>query len=81
MKRTSLILNTLAVLTGTATGAFAGETTKVYSSSILVLAFVGFLALIVVIQLIPAMMTLIGTIAGLARKRGEEKMAKVSAGK
>ena len=81
MKRTSLILNTLAVLPATATGAFAGETVKVYSSSLLVLAFVGFLALIVVIQLIPAMMTLVGTIAGLARKRGEERMEKAAAGK
>ncbi len=69
MKRTSLILRTLAVLPATATGAFAAETVKVYSSSLLVLAFVGFLALIVVIQLIPAIMTLIGALTGLMKKK------------
>jgi hypothetical protein len=56
------------------TNAFAG-TTKVYSSSILVLAFVGFLALVVVIQLIPAIMTLIGALKGLAAKSDENVMA------
>ncbi len=76
MKRTSIILNTLALLPATATGAFASETVKVYSSSILVLAFVGFLALIVVIQLIPAIMTLVGTLAGLMRKGEDDDMAK-----
>lgn len=68
MKRTRIILNTLALLPATATGAFAAETVKVYSSSLLVLAFVGFLALIVVIQLIPAIMTLIGALTGLIKK-------------
>ncbi len=79
MKRTSLILRTLAVLPATATSALAAEPVKVYSSSILVLAFVGFLALIVVIQLIPAILTLVGTLTALARKREEDKMARVDA--
>jgi hypothetical protein len=80
MKRTNMIFNTLAALLATATGAFAGEPVKVYSSSLLVLAFVGFLALIVVIQLIPAVMTLIGAFKGLAKKGEETGMAKVKAG-
>jgi hypothetical protein len=54
--------------------AFA-TTAKIYSSSTLVLAFVGFLALVVVIQLIPAIMTLIGALKGVASKSDERMMA------
>jgi hypothetical protein len=50
-------------------------TTMVYSSSTLVLAFVGFLALVVVIQLIPAIMALIGALKGVASKSDERMMA------
>ena len=77
MKGTRIIFNTLAILLATAPGAFAATTTKVFSSSVLVLAFVGFLALIVVIQLIPAIMALIGALRGLTRKEENTRMAKV----
>lgn len=40
--------------------AFAANTTKVYSSGILVIGFIAICALVVVIQLIPALMTLWG---------------------
>lgn len=40
--------------------AMAADTTKVYTSGILVLLFVGFCALIVVAQLLPAVMNLMG---------------------
>lgn len=46
--------------------------TTVYSSGILVLGFIGFCALVVVVQLIPAIMTCIGMIKG-ARKVEMEK--------
>ena len=78
MNRTRIILSTLAFLPATATGAFAAETAKVYSSSILALAFVGFLALVVVIQLVPAIMTLVGTLTALAKNREKSGMAKVN---
>jgi hypothetical protein len=77
MKGTKIIFSTLAILLATAPGAFAATTTKVFSSSVLVLAFVGFLALIVVIQLIPAIMALIGALRGLTRKEENTRMAKV----
>ena len=77
MKETRIIFSTLAILLATAPGAFAATTTRVFSSSILVLAFVGFLALIVVIQLIPAIMALIGALRGLTRKEENTRMAKV----
>jgi len=40
--------------------AMAADTTKVYNSGILVLLFVGFCALIIVAQLVPAVLTLFG---------------------
>jgi len=40
--------------------AMAADTTKTYTSGILVLLFVGFCALLVVAQLLPAVMNLIG---------------------
>ena len=70
----------MAVLLSVASSAFA-STTRVYSSSMLVLAFVGFLALVVVIQLIPAIMTLFGAIKGLTRKDENVRVANVEAGK
>jgi hypothetical protein len=52
-----------------ATGAFAADTHKVYSSGILVLVFIGFVALVVVVQMIPAIITLCGMLKGLASER------------
>ncbi len=74
-----MISSTIAMLLVAVPSAFASTTTKVYSSSILVLAFVGFLALIVVIQLIPAIMALLGAIKGLAKRDENARMAKVQA--
>jgi len=45
-----------------------------------VLAFVGFLALVVVIQLIPAIMTLFGALKGLTKKENKAGLAKVRTG-
>lgn len=69
----NIILSTVAVSLASAASAFAG-TAKVYSSGILVLAFVGFCALVVVIQLIPALLTIAGMLRGLMNKREEERM-------
>jgi hypothetical protein len=70
-----VIMNTLAVSLVAVPSAFAG-TTKVYSSGILVLAFVGFCALVVVIQLIPALITMFGMLKGMASKRENSRLAK-----
>ena len=62
------IINTVALLLASLTSAFASEhaatvdTTLTYNSGILVLAFAGFLALIVVVQTIPAFISLYGMI-------------------
>jgi hypothetical protein len=75
-----VIMGTLAVSVFAAPSAFAGTTARVYSSSTLVLAFVGFLALVVVVQLIPAIMTLFGALKGLAKKGNKTSLADVRAG-
>jgi len=51
MKRNYLLINTLAVWLATITNAYAATTTKVFSSSILVVVFLGFCALVVVVNL------------------------------
>jgi hypothetical protein len=75
-----VIMGTLAISLAAVPGAFASSTARVYSSSTLVLAFVGFLALVVVIQLIPAIMTLFGALKGLTKKENKAGLAKVRTG-
>ena len=58
------------------TGAFAADTHKVYASGILVLVFIGFVALVVVVQMIPAIITLVGMLRSLASERKETATAK-----
>jgi hypothetical protein len=47
------------------------DTSLTFNSGILVLAFVGFLTLVVVVQVIPAVLTLIGMIKGAATESKE----------
>ena len=69
-KSTLTALCSAMILTlATSTGAFAATTQKVYSSGILVLVFIGFVALVVVVQMIPAIITLCGMIKGLASNK------------
>lgn len=54
MEKTRLLLTTLTLWLAATAPAFAATTTRVYSSGLLVLVFLGFCALVVVVQLIPA---------------------------
>lgn len=54
------VLATLIVSLMAVSPALAADTSKVYNSGILVLLFVGFCALLVVAQLLPAVMNLFG---------------------
>ena len=58
----------------TSTGAFAssGATNKVFISGPLILLFLGFCALVVVIQCIPAIIMLYGMIKGAASAKEKE---------
>jgi hypothetical protein len=74
MKTTATIINTVAVLFATLTSAIASaapgdvDTSLTFNSGILVLAFAGFLALVVVVQTIPAVITLYSMIKAAASK-------------
>jgi hypothetical protein len=56
---------TLAMVLMLVSPALAADTTKVYSSGVLVLAFVGLCALVILAQAAPAIMMLVGLIKGL----------------
>ena len=78
MEKARIIMTTLALSLAAVTPAFAASATRVYSSGALVLVFLGFCALVVVAQLIPAIMTLIGMIKGYAENRQTSAEAKTN---
>lgn len=51
---------------------FAVDTTKTYSSGILVLAFLAFCALVIVVQLMPTLLLLFGFVKGLIKGSGKQ---------
>ncbi len=57
----------------TSTAAHAASSQKIYTSGILVLIFLGFCALVVIAQLIPAIITLVGMIKGVEKRRVEAR--------
>lgn len=67
----STVCSTIALSLATSTGAFAssGATNKVFISGPLILLFLGFCALVVVIQCIPAIIMLTGMIKGAVSNR------------
>ena len=74
-------MNTLRTLTLTlilalasSLPAFAVDTSRTYSSGLLIGFFLAFCALLVVVQLMPSVMLLVGFIKGLSR-RSEPKTA------
>jgi len=83
MKTTSIIISAAVLLLASITSAFASgsaayvDTSLTYNSGILVLAFAGFLALVVVVQLVPALISLYGMIksASEAAKNKEAETA------
>lgn len=62
------LLLTLALALTSSVPAFAVDTSKTYSSGLLIGIFLAFCALIVVAQLAPSIMLLIGFIKGLVRR-------------
>ncbi len=61
--------------------AFAASTTTVYNSGILVLVFVGFCALVILVQLIPAIITLWGMLMGILSNKESDTVAEAKARK
>jgi len=68
MNRVKTILTSLSLVLLAVGPAMAADTSKTYTSGILVLLFVGFCALLVVVQLLPAVMNLIGMTKDAAKK-------------
>jgi len=65
MKKISLIMG---MVIASSVPAFAVDTSKTYSSGLLIALCLAFCALLVVVQLMPSVMLLIGFIKGLARR-------------
>jgi len=65
----------LSLVTSSAALASGGATNKVFISGPLILLFLGFCALVVVIQCIPAIITLYGMITGAAASNKEKATA------
>ncbi len=81
MKTLSTVISAVAASLVTSTAAFAssGATNKVFVSGPLILLFLGFCALVVVIQCIPAIIMLVGMIRGtVSAKSGEMVEVKTS---
>lgn len=77
MKAMKIVCNALLVILASASGSLAATTTKVYSSSILLFAFLGLCALVVVAQLIPAIVVVVGMIKGLVSKEKAVQVVRV----
>jgi uncharacterized protein (DUF697 family) len=69
--KTRIYTALVAALLGNVTSAFAASGAREDNSGILVWVFLGMCALIVVLQLVPAVMTMVGAAKGVA-----ESMAK-----
>ena len=74
MKTLSTVISAVAASLVTSTAAFAssGATNKVFVSGPLILLFLGFCALVVVIQCIPAIIMLVGMIRGTVSAKNDE---------
>ena len=81
MKTMRALMTTAAIILLTVHQAWAVDTTQTYQSGILVLLFLGVCALIVVAQMVPALILMLGTVSAFAKKlRGREKVAVTSTG-
>lgn len=69
------IFSALAITLVTSTGAHAASTNQIFVSGPLILLFLGFCALVVVIQCVPAILTLYGMITGAAAANKEKATA------
>ncbi len=66
--RTLLSTMVLSLLSSAPVLAAAIDTSKTYSSGLLIGLFLAFCALLVVVQMVPSIMLLVGFIKGLARR-------------
>ncbi len=75
MRSVKTLLTTFVLLLTLVSPALAVDTSKTYNSGILILLFVGFCALIIVAQLVPALLALFGLTKEAARSTSGKKLA------
>jgi hypothetical protein len=81
MKTIRAFLTTAAIILLSVHQAWAVDTTQTYQSGMLVLLFLGVCALIIVAQMVPALILMLGTISAFAKKvRGKERAAVTNTG-
>lgn len=87
MRSLKTVIVASAILVASQTSAIASaapggvDTSMTYNSGILVLAFAGFLALVVVVQAIPAVITLYSMIKAAAEQSKQQVPAEVTSRK
>ena len=75
MQKTRFLLTALVLMLATASPALAVDTSKAYNSGILILLFIGFCALIIVAQLVPAVLALLGMTKEAGKRASSKKVA------
>ncbi|SDZ75216.1 hypothetical protein SAMN05660420_00124 [Desulfuromusa kysingii] len=75
MRGVKTLLTTFTLLLVVVSPALATDTTKTYNSGILVLLFVGFCALLIIAQLVPAVLALFGMTKEGAKGASGSKLA------
>ncbi|MSN24708.1 MAG: hypothetical protein GJV46_02445 [Geobacter sp.] len=70
--KASTVKNTLMMTLGTASSAFAASGGREDNSGIFVWIFLGFCALIVVVQVVPALLLFFGLAKGLSKNKAAE---------
>ena len=75
MQSVKTLSTTFALLLMLVSPALAVDTSKTYNSGILILLFVGFCALLIVAQLVPALLALFGMTKEAARSTSGKKLA------
>ena len=69
------VFTVFVMLLAAVSPALAADTSKTYNSGILVLLFVGFCALLIVAQLVPALLALFGMTKDAAKSTSAKKLA------
>ncbi|ABB33131.1 hypothetical protein GeomeDRAFT_1469 [Geobacter metallireducens RCH3] len=75
MKSSAPIINALVLLFGSVSSVFAASGAREDNSGIFVWIFLGFCALIVVLQLVPAVLMMLGMAKGLKKELPQEQKA------
>ncbi len=75
MKSSAPIINALVLLLGSVSSVFAASGAREDNSGIFVWIFLGFCALIIVMQLVPAVLMMLGMAKGLKKETPQEQKA------